>query len=543
MCKKKVLASALSVFFIFSSTSFIYSVDSETLSLINQSTFNQSALNAKTSQSNNNSTKTPDPTASNYNYAYQTQILANKIQAQPLQPDPQLAMSSKDYLVTAGDVYKLGFYAMGEEVTYTIVVDSSYSVKVANVGVVNGAGKTFVQLRKEVENIINKNFPMSGVQMTLVSPARFKVLLSGEVKETTVKPAWSLMRLSEVIEESKTDFSSTRDIEIKSSDGTVRTYDLFKAFRDADVSQDPFLRPDDVIKIKRIDRKVTVYGAVERPGIYELLPGENLKELVEVYGGGLLKKANLNGIELFRAEGIEHSAGRKMYLDEKSIESNFEIKDSDKVYVSSYEDKVPVVWLEGAILITDTLDSSKKDDLAGSNKTSVTFFEGENYAFFARRNYKYFSSASDLKNAYIKRGKEFIPIDLEDLIYNADTISTEEVKNFDTLLVPFIQSFVTVAGAVKKPGRYPYIPDRNWSYYISLAGGFDKSENDGQVVTIKDKNNKRHSKSDPITPETTITAETTSFTYYFSKYAPLITTTLTAISTVLTIYIATEKID
>lgn len=110
-------------------------------------------------------------------------------------------------------------------------------------------------------------------------------------------------------------------------------------------------------------------------------------------------------------------------------------------------------------------------------------------------------------------------------------------------LIPFLQSFVTVAGAVKKPGRYPYIPDRNWSYYVGLAGGFDKSENAGQVITIKDKNNKRHSKSDPITPETTITAESTAFTYYFNKYAPLITTTLTAISTVLTIYIATKNTD
>jgi len=94
---------------------------------------------------------------------------------------------------------------------------------------------------------------------------------------------------------------------------------------------------------------------------------------------------------------------------------------------------------------------------------------------------------------------------------------------------------VSVAGAVTTPGRYPYIPGRDWEYYIGLAGGFIVDKNFNQTVTIKDLNGKVMKKSDPIAPETTITAATNSFTYYFGKYSPVITVLLSAISATATL--------
>ena len=91
------------------------------------------------------------------------------------------------------------------------------------------------------------------------------------------------------------------------------------------------------------------------------------------------------------------------------------------------------------------------------------------------------------------------------------------------------------------PGRYPYIPDRTWEYYVGLAGGFINEKNSGEAVTIRDINGKKMRKTDPVTPETTITASVNSFTYYFGLYAPVITTVLSAVSTTVTILIATQN--
>ena len=87
-------------------------------------------------------------------------------------PNAQMAMSSPDYLVTAGDVYTLAFAMGTTPVSYTMTVDSSYKIRVANLGIVNAKGLSFLQLKSQVEAIVSKNYPMGGVQFVLVSPCR-----------------------------------------------------------------------------------------------------------------------------------------------------------------------------------------------------------------------------------------------------------------------------------------------------------------------------------------------------------------------------------
>ena len=69
----------------------------------------------------------------------------------------QLAMSSPDYMVTAGDIYSLSFAINSNAVNYVISVDSSYKVRVANLTVLDVSGKTFLQFKRLVEQIITQN--------------------------------------------------------------------------------------------------------------------------------------------------------------------------------------------------------------------------------------------------------------------------------------------------------------------------------------------------------------------------------------------------
>jgi protein involved in polysaccharide export with SLBB domain len=110
------------------------------------------------------------------------------------------------------------------------------------------------------------------------------------------------------------------------------------------------------------------------------------------------------------------------------------------------------------------------------------------------------------------------------------------IEENDTLIIPFRQYFVSVAGAVALPGRYPYIPDRSWEYYIGLAGGFDPNRNSGDKITITEISGKKMKKSDAITPETVITAESNKFLYGFNQIAPIITTSLTIITTAISLF-------
>jgi len=450
-----------------------------------------------------------------------------------------LARSSADYRVTPGDAYML-IYAVGNnQITYPIVVDSSYRIRVFNLGIVNGAGKTFLQLKNEVEAIVTNNYPLSGAQLVLRQPAFFNVHVRGEVRRSGEVSVWALSRLSSLLtEENQTPYSSVRDVTVRSSNGQTRVYDLFNAQRRGDLGQDPYLRPGDVITFNRVKRVVTIAGSVERPGTYQLLDGENITELINNYGSGFTADADRTRIEMIRIANNAEIMGVKLFLAASDLEANLSLENLDSITVPSTTQLQAVMFVEGA---AGNLGASQ--NLAASSRIIVRFNHGETYDSLVRRNNGWFSAVSDTQNAYIIRGGQRILVDLNLALYDAAYRGDVLVHENDVLVIPFKQYFVSVAGAVAIPGRYPYIPDRDWEYYIGLAGGFIPGRNANNSITIVDLNGRRMNKTDIITPETTITANTNHFLFYFNQYAPVITTTLSVISTALTVYLTYRSLN
>jgi protein involved in polysaccharide export with SLBB domain len=448
--------------------------------------------------------------------------------------NPQLAMSNAGYRVTAGDIYTLAYAAGSTQVSYQIAVDASYRIRVSNLGVINAAGKTFLQLKSEAEAIVSNNYPLSGVQLVLTRPAVFTVHLKGEVLSAAEYSAWALSRLSSFLTESRlTPYASLRDVSVTSSGGQTRAYDIFKARRDGDLTQDPYVRPGDTITVNRVERVVVIRGAVERPGTYQIRDGENLTELVRRYGNGLTPLADPSRTELIRHVEGGSDSGEKFFLTGRDIEGDYGLNNLDEVYIPVITDLMPVMFVEGAVRL---INEESGTVLSGANRVTVRFTEGENYASLVQRNREWFSSVSDTRNAYLLRGEERIAMNLNPMLYDSGYRSAYYVEENDTLIIPFRQYFVTVAGAVASPGRYPYIPDRTWDYYVALAGGFDPVRNAFESVNIPDISGKKLEKGEEITPETIITARTNGGLYYFNQFAPVITTVLSITSTFLSLY-------
>jgi len=633
-----------------------------------------------------------------------------------------LARSSLTYRVTPGDVYTLVFMMGGNPVSYTIIVDTSYRIRVAHMGIINGAGRTFAQVRVDVEALVARNLPLSGPQLILTQPAVFRVFVNGEVYETGERSAWGLTRLSSLIDGNLTGFASIRNISVRASNGQTRVFDLFRFQRFGDQTQNPYLRPGDVITFNRVDRVVTIQGEVERPGTYQMLTGENLRELIELYGnnlmpladlsrmtltrfvgggeisgdivllseediadnfvlqhmdvisipnitdfrpavpververtitidgavrrpgafelmqhenlrdlieiygdgltpladltrmtltrfvgseeisgdiillsqediasdfalkhmdiisipsitdfrpavpveriertitiGGAVRRpgtfelmqhenlrelieiygdgysplADLSRIELVRHTNSEDLSGNRIFLTRLDLENNFALEHLDVVHIPALGDLMPVMFIEGAIGVDITAD------LTATNRITLQFQNGDTFAAMVRRNRGWFSAVSDTENAYvIRQGGEIIPINLNLALFDASYRGEHLIQAHDTLIIPFRQFFVTVAGAVALPGRFPFIPDRGWEYYVALAGGFIPGRNARNRIDMVDISGRRLGPTDPITPETIITARSNHPMHLLIQYVAPVLSVVTAMLTVILI--------
>ena len=462
----------------------------------------------------------------------------------------QVAAATNEYIVTAGDIYSL-VYSGG---SFSISVDSTYRVRVAHLGIINAKGLNLQEFKNKVETLILSNYPTSGVQFFLANPAQFHVFVKGEVSSAQTVETWALERASSLLKRYYTNYSSTRLFSIVSENGKKKSYDLFKATREGDFSQDPYLRPGDTIIVPKIDRKVEISGEVFRPGTYELLPGEELSELIFNYADGFTPFAQKNNIEVSHfnpTTGLYETS----YHKETDLLTAIPLNSYDKVYISSVKDIKPVIYVEGAV--NSKYDTIKKEIILAEdevlsmgevvssptsmNKLQFEYSEGKSLVTFILENSAMFINSSDLENAYIiRRGEnsdEFIPVDIGKILYPSKkdkSFSDFAIKADDRITIPYTQYYVTVTGGVNSVGKYAYQPGKTYEYYINLANGFNLDENLFNSIKITDKNGKKLSKKSEIPPEAVIYASRNSPKNGW--LIPLITSIITFITTCLTFY-------
>lgn len=467
----------------------------------------------------------------------------------------QIAMATNEYIVTAGDIYTLA-YSGG---SFSISVDSTYRVRVANLGIIDARGLTLQEFKNKVEALIINNYPSMGVQFFLANPASFHVFVKGEVEESLVVETWALERVSTILEDLYTDYSSKRFVTIISANGKETKYDLFKATRDGDFSQNPYLRPGDTIVVNKVDRVVKIEGDVRKPGEYELLPGEELKSLIFEYGDGFTPYADRDYISFSRFVGGKDFYSTQ-FLKETDLHVDMPLACYDKVFIGSLKDKRSVIYVEGALYksydrktkeyVESTDTTIYPGEIVSSPTASVhlefPFDKGQTFCGLVLENIDMITNSADLENALLKRKNadgEYVEtkINLESVIHPSKTTPVAndiELEPGDTIVIPFTQFFVTVTGGVVSPGKYPYQPGKNWQYYVGLADGFDYDQNLFESVKIIDKSGKKLSKKSVIPPETIITATRNSPSKGW--LIPLITSIFTFLGGFFTFYTAAK---
>lgn len=435
-----------------------------------------------------------------------------------------LAVSSKNYSVTPGDVYRLTFLLANEPVSNEILVENDYTLNLNIFGKVNAENMSFAELKPIVEKRIADAYPRSLPSLNIISVGIFQVLIKGEVPKTSYVTAWGLSRLSSVVQDRLGPYSSIREIGIISRDGILRKYDLFKALQLGIIEEDPYILPGDVIIVYRRDRKVEIRGEVLRPGEYQILKNEGLRELINVYGRGTTNLADTSRIRLNR---FAEKRAQTSYFDiSKGIQTSLELKDNDIITIPAKSSTLPIVFFEGAVVTPPTeaeviLAEAEEVGVEIYNRILHPFIEGESLldALLAIRDS--LATAADLSNAYLIREDSPHPIavDLEKLIYDYDPADDIALQPFDRIIIPSLRFTVAVLGSVDDAGIYPYVPRKTYSYYLSLAGGIPPGE-PTDYITVLDVNDNPRNLEDVIQPEDRIIVAESLISVAGAVYSP-----------------------
>lgn len=414
------------------------------------------------------------------------------------------AISNPTYPVTPGDTFRLIYLDGMRTLTYDLQADDQTTIVIPGLGTVNAKGLTLQQLRQSIISLVQTYHSYSNPQLVFTGTGNFTVTVVGEVVGTRVVPAWGLTRLSEVVQYAGV-YASTRSVVVTSTDGTSKSYDLYKALRKGDLREDPLLKSGDVIRLERAQRMVTLGGNVYQEGTYQLLEDEHLSLLISYYGGGVLGGADIQNIRLQRYDEMTGSWDVR-YVDLVKT-PDFELQHLDQVIVDVLTPTLQSVTIEGAVASSEAHDTLSSTALVGytSGRIFYQFYPGETLKQMLSAIEPRFLTVSDLDGTYLLRGGKRIPLKAQQILYGNDEQASMKLESGDVLLVPFSQRFVTVSGAVVRPGVFAYVPDKNVNYYIALAGGVSDDATYPTSISIYGPDGRKVDTHQAIQPEYTIT--------------------------------------
>ena len=132
---------------------------------------------------------------------------------------------------------------------------------------------------------------------------------------------------------------SMRSIEVRRGGRLVAELDLYDYLIRGDASADFRLQQGDRMFVPIVGSQVSIQGLVRRPAIYELKPGEQLRDLI-AFAGGPRPEAYVRQIQIDRIlPPAERTPGRERVLLDVDLETmadneDFALMDGDRVTVS-----------------------------------------------------------------------------------------------------------------------------------------------------------------------------------------------------------------
>jgi len=210
-----------------------------------------------------------------------------------------------DYVIGPGD--EIFIRAWGSlELDIVQIVDRRGRINLPTVGELAVAGLKYGALENSIRTRMGRAFKDFQVSASIGTLRGIRVYVTGF---SAAPGSYAVSNLSTLlnlllVSGGPSTGGSFRDIKLIRGGKTVSEFDLYQLLARGDKSKDLLLQPEDVIHVGPIGPQVAIAGAVGRPAIYEIKPGETLQDLILLSGGfsSAADRRNLRLVEIDRRE-------------------------------------------------------------------------------------------------------------------------------------------------------------------------------------------------------------------------------------------------
>ncbi len=349
--------------------------------------------------------------------------LAKHLQRQSEQrPIPQAIEGAIDpavYRVGPGDVLRISFWGpSGDDNGISASVTPEGRLIIPSVGTIDVNNKTLETVRAEVSRACEAKYNPRNISVTtdLTQLRLVRAHIFGEVQAPGSFNATAVDRISYFIQQAEgwTDWADQRRVEVRHTDGTIDTLDMYKLYYEGDIRQDPHVRGGDLIYVPRIaltGNTVFLEGTVSQLGPHQIAQNESVLELL--YRVRAIQRwTDLHKIYLIRGEQPPMPVNLFGNGTDDQISGSMKLENGDRIVATSVKQ---YVYVHGAV----------------KNSGNIPYVEGykaADYVGFAGGT----QDMADLKNiTVVRHGTN-----------KSEKGANLEVRRGDTIIVP-------LAGRVK----------------------------------------------------------------------------------------------
>jgi len=437
-------------------------------------------------------------------------------------PPYDRSVDTNKYVLGPGDVVNIGIWGVAP-VTLDMSITPEGTLIVPRVGVLDVGGMTLAEAKSYARKEISKQFKNAPVTLTLIYPRSFYVIVSGMVRHPgryvvnsfdRVDRAFSLANLTLNSLDTTRVFPSfsLRKIRLIHRDGSVEDVDLLRFYMTGNLTYDPYLRQGDAIVVpveNLASGSISISGAVKMPGNFEFVPGDRIKDLLEL-SAGMTGLADSSHAKILFWNGKTYDDTTVNLTDSSSL--NTPLAANSRVVIPTDWSKVNdfYVWVEGNVenpgIYPISRDSTKLStiiDLAGGftkwaslpdakifRKTSLSHgvhgLRIDSLTFVLHATGISQEELVDFSNELLMRlSTEVVSTDFVKLFLDKDESYDRTLQSGDSIYVPHNRSAVYVYGQIKNSGYVDYHNNWNYSDYVEAAGGFGNEAETKDIKIIK----------------------------------------------------------